>query len=472
MDTGVAMNWMRKRLGRLTPSPRSGIALALSAAMSFLSPQAQVLAQSRSVPIVRDAEIEALVRDYAEPIFRAAGLRSGIDIILVNDPAFNAFVAGQRMFINTGALMIAETPNEIIGVIAHEAGHLAGGHQERLRDQISRAQTMAIVAALLGIGAGAAGAATGNHSMAGLGGGIAAGGAEMARRGLLGYQRTEEATADRSALTYLEKTGQSPKGMIRTFERFASALSLSGSRADPYQLSHPLPRERIANLEELARRSPHYDKRDSLELQQRHDLARAKIAAFTEAPGAAARLYKRTPGLAAEYGDTISTYLYGNPGEALRKVDRLIQKSPNYPYFHELRGEILIRANRPQEAAAAFERATRLDPHKDPLLKTGHGQALLAVDRPEELRKAASILKSAIAADRENPASYFMLAQAEGRLGNIASAELATAEGHFFSGRFQEAKIFAARAQQKLKRGSPGWVRAQDIIDFTIPGKK
>src|SRR5690606_35795062 len=132
-----------------------------------------------------------------------------------------------------------------IGVIAHEAGHLAGGHQERLRTQIARAQTMQVVSALLGIGATVAGAATNNSGLAGVGSGIVAGGAELAQRGLLGYQRGEEVTADRSALTYLEKTGQSPRGMIRTFERFADALSLSGSRIDPYKISHPLPRERI-----------------------------------------------------------------------------------------------------------------------------------------------------------------------------------------------------------------------------------
>ncbi len=449
-----------------------GIAAVLSSAL-FFAPQSPAAAQAGRVPVVRDAEIEALVRDYADPVFRAAGLRPGIDIILVNDPAFNAFVAGRRMFINTGALMIAESPNEIIGVIAHEAGHLAGGHQERLRDQISRAQTMAIVAALLGIGAGVAGAASGQHNMAGLGAGLAAGGAEMARRGLLGYQRTEEATADRSALVYLEKTRQSPRGMIRTVERFASALSLSGSRVDPYQLSHPLPRERIASLDEAARRSPYYDKADPPELMLRHELARAKIAAYTQAPGTAARLYKRLKNpLAVQYGETISAYLYGNPREALGKVDELIRKSPNNPYFHELRGEILIKANRPADAAAAFERASRLDKHKDPLIKVGQGQALLASGKPGDIEKAVGIFKAAIAADRENPAAYFMLAQAEGRLGNVPGAELATAEAHFFRGNFQEAKIFATRAQSKLKRGSPGWLRAQDIISFTVPGKK
>ncbi len=439
-----------------------------------LTSTASVWAQSRAVPIVRDAEIEALVRDYARPIFRAAGLsKSGIDIILVNDSRFNAFVAGRRLFVNTGALMIAETPNEIIGVFAHEAGHLAGGHQDRLRQQLKKAQTIAIVSTLLGLGATAAGAASNSGALAGAGGAIAAGGAEAAMRGLLGYQRTEETTADRSALKYLRKTKQSPRGMIRTFERFASALSLSGSRTDPYKLSHPLPRERIANLSELAKKSPYYDKADAKNLQLRHDMARAKIAAFTQGQSAVARMFSKTKGsLAARYGDAITTYLYGNPAAALKKVDALIKASPKNAYFHELRGDVLIKANKAGAAAKAYSKATRLDPHRTGLLQAGYGHALVASGKPANLKKAVGVLKKAIAADRENPVSYHLLAQAQGRLGNIPEAELATAEGHFYSGKFQEAKIFATRAQLKMKKGSPGWLRAADIIKFKIPGKK
>ena len=431
-------------------------------------------AQSRSAPIVRDAEIEALVRDYARPIFQAAGLsRSGIDIILVNDPGFNAFVAGRRMFVNTGALMIADTPNEVIGVLAHEAGHLAGGHEDRLRQQFERARTMAIVASLLGIGATAAGAAANSGELAGVGGAIAAGGADAALRSLLRYRRSEETTADRSALEYLRKTRQSPRGMLKTFERFAAALSLSGSRADPYRLSHPLPRERIANLSILARESPYFDKPDSGGLQLRHDMARAKIAAYTQGPSAVTRLFRNNrKGIAARYGDAISTYLHGNPGAALKKVDALIAEAPKNPYFHELRGDVLIKSNKADEAAKAYARATNLDPHSTGLLQAGYGHALVASGHQANLKKAVGVLKKAINADRENPASYHLLARAEGRLGRIPEADLATAEGHFHSGRFREAKMFAARAQLKMKRGSPGWLRAADIIGFQIPGKK
>lgn len=466
---------MRNILYRLKCFPLLGrrLAVGLLALQFAAAPALTAYAQQQRLPIVRDAEIEALVRDYARPILQAAGLgKSGIEIVLVNDPSFNAFVAGRRIFINTGALLMSETPNEIIGVLAHEAGHIAGGHQERLRQQLARAQTMAIVAALLGIGATVAGAAADLPGLAQTGGGIAAGGGEMARRGLLGYQRTEETTADRSALTYLERTGQSAKGMLKTFSRFQNALALSGSRVDPYTVSHPMPRDRIANLEPLAKASPYFDRQDSAELQLRHDMARAKIAAYTQGQGSVARLLRNDPrGPAALYGDAILTYLYGNPRAALEKAEALAKSQPESPYLHELRGDILMKANRPAEAAEAYARAVRLDPARSGMLRVAHGQALLATGKPESVKKAIAELKKGLDSDRENASGYRYLAQAYGQLGEVAEAELATAEGHYYSGNYQEAKIFAARAQTRLKRGSPGWIRAQDIINYKQPKK-
>ncbi|KXF77286.1 peptidase [Paramesorhizobium deserti] len=450
--------------------PRKLVA-AVTAVTIGLSPVVQASAQSRSVPIVRDAEIEALVSDYATPIFKAAGLGSrGIRIVLVNNNSFNAFVDGRRIFINTGTLLQAETPNEVIGVIAHESGHLAGAHQQRLREQLRRAQTMAVIGMLLGMGATAAGAASGNSSVAGAGGGLALGGAEMAMRNLLSYQRTEEITADRSAVTYLERTGQSAKGMLTTFERFANALSLTGTRVDPYRISHPMPRERIANLETLAHKSPYFDKKDPESLQLRHDMMRAKIAAYTGASGGAMRIFRNNPrGTAARYGDAISTYLNGSPKSALAKMDALIKEQPKNPYFQEIRGEILLKANDPAGAAKAFQRAAALDPNKSSLIRMSYGRALMLTGSRDNMPAAIRELKAGIVRDPEFPAGYGYLAQAYGQMGDIGEAELATADMHYYSGNIQEARIFATRAQQKLKRGSPEWVRAQDIINSKKP---
>ncbi|MGD9912808.1 MAG: M48 family metalloprotease [Rhizobiaceae bacterium] len=447
---------------------------AVAALAVGLAAVGQAQAQT-NIPIVRDAEIEALVRDYARPILKAAGLsKSGIDIVLVNDDRFNAFVAGRRMFINTGALLMSETPNEIIGVLAHEAGHLAGRHQERLREQIARAQTMAVVAGLLGVGATIAGAATNSGGLAQAGTGIAAAGGEFARRGLLSYQRTEEATADRSAIKYLDATGQSAKGMLKTFERLQGSLALSGAQINPYEVSHPLPRDRIANLETLARNSPNFDRIDSAELQERHDMMRVKIAVNTQGQAAHRRLFRgrESTELAMQYGEAISTYLYGNQRSALAKADALVKVRPKNAYFHELRGDILIKANQPAEAAKAYATAAKLDPARSGILQVSYGQALLATGKPDSVRKAIDVINQGIDRDRENVSAYRFLAQAYGQVGDIADAELASAEGAFYSGAYQDAKVFAARAQMKFKTGAPGWVRAQDIINYKPPGKK
>lgn len=438
-------------------------ATALIAASSAMTSVSSASAQA-NVPIVRDAEIEALVRDYARPIFQAAGLNPSTDIVLVNDPSFNAFVAGRRVFINTGALLTSDTPNEIIGVIAHEAGHLAGGHQERLRQQLARAQTMAIVGTLLGIGAVAAGAATDNSEFARAGMGVATGSAEFARRGLLGYQRTEETTADRSAMKYLEATGQSGRGMVKTFQRFQGAMALSGARVDPYQVSHPMPRERIANLENLINGSPHSDTPDAPALQRRHDLMRAKIAIFTQGQSGLSRLTRKNfDPVAKQYGEAMSAYLFGSPKAAAAKADALIKAQPKNPYFNELRGDALMKANRPQEAADAYSRAVKLDPARSGILQIALGQAYLAMG---DQKKAVTVLKQGLARDKENAAGYQYLAQAYGQLGNVGEAELAIADQNFYNGQYFDAQVFATRAQQKLKRGSPAWLRAQDIISY------
>lgn len=444
--------------------------MAVMAAMSVAVTSAlPASAQSRggSVPIVRDAEIEALVADYATPILKVAGLSSrGIRVILVNSQSFNAFVDGRRIFINTGAIMQAETPNEIIGVIAHESGHLAGGHQERLREQLSRARNMAIIGMLLGVGAGVAGAASGSGNAAGAGAGIAMGSSEIAMRSVLNYQRTEEMTADRLAVNYLNATGQSTKGMLDTFERFASALSLTGTQIDQYRISHPLPRERIANLEELARKSPYFNKTDSPALQLRHDMARAKIAAYSGNMGALQRMFRNNPGgLPARYGNAITTFLNGSARAALPKFDALIREQPKNPYFQEMRGEVLLKANDPTGAAKAFQKAVSLDSRKSPLLRMSYGRAMMLTGAKASMPTAIKEIKAGIASDPEFPGGYGYLAQAYGQQGDMALADLATADMNYYSGKLQQAKIFAIRAQKKMKPGTPNWLRAQDIIN-------
>ncbi len=421
--------------------------------------------EKTSLPIVRDAEIESLIADYTKPVLKVAGLsRAGIEVILVNSPDFNAFVAGRRIFVNTGAITRTATPNELIGVLAHEIGHLAGGHQQRLREQMEHAKTMALVAGFLGAGVAVAGAASGSSGTAKAGAGLMTGGGAAAMRGLLSYQRGEEATADRSALIYLQKTSQSGKGLIETF-RTLDRNSLFSRGGSSYLSSHPAPQDRISALTSAAKDSPHYNRGDSAALQERHDMARAKIAAYGGGVGDVRRLFARNPrSRAALYGDAIATYLTGSTTSALSKMDSLIASEPKNPWFHEMRGQILMDAGRARESAAAFASADKLDRSNSGILKAEIGQALVTGGEPSQMQKAVSLIETGLQSDPLNFTAYRFLAMAYGKLGDVGRAQLATAEGYWQSGSYGEAKVFAMRARQSLKPGTPAARRAQDII--------
>jgi predicted Zn-dependent protease len=457
-------NRAKRRRSGLTGSLRLAGALALSAIVTLTTP-VTTSAQTR-VAVVRDAEIEALLQDYARPIFAAAGLTSqNIEIVLVNNRSFNAFVDGRRIFINTGALLLAETPGEIIGVLAHEAGHIAGGHQARLREQIARSQVLGVVGGLLGIGAVAAGSLSGSSGTAQAGAGLATASGSVAQRSLLNYRRGEEMNADQAAIRYLDATGQSGVGMLATFRRFQQGLALAGIQADPYELSHPLPRERIAMLEQLVTQSPYVNAPTPPVLQMRHDLMRGKIAANVGGQSAVDRAFNgNRSNIGWRYGEAIATHLAGAPGVALQKIDALIAEQPNNAYFHEVRGEILLGTQRERDAAASFEQATRLDSSNSGLIRAQRGFALSNSGDAGSLDQAIADLRAAISADPRNFNAYRQLAQAYDRAGDIANAELTIAEGHFHAGNRRDALVFAARAQQKFQQGTPGWIRANDIL--------
>ncbi len=454
------------RLSHLSLLMQRSMIVLLACAVT-ITPIVPAQAQGR-IPVVRDAEIEGLLLDYARPILKTAGLnRRGIEIILVNSPSFNAFVDGRRIFINTGAIAIAQSPNEIIGVVAHETGHLAGGHQHRIREQIARAKTLAVVGTLVGIGAAAAGSLSGTSGAAEAGGGLASAAPSIAQRSLLSYRRSEETTADRAAVKYLNATGQSSKGMLTTFKRFSQQRALAGVRSNPYESSHPLPRERIALMEELAKKSKHYNKKDSKTLQRRHDMARGKIAAYAGGAPAVGRVFRNDPNnVGARYGMAISSYLRGDTRKALAGIDKLIASNKSNPYLYEMKGEIYLAARQPKKAAAAFAKAVKLDKKKSAVIRGRLGFAYLSTGEKSQMKKAIRELRASISADQNNFSAYSYLSRAYAQSGDIANAELTQAEAYFRSGRVREAKTFAVRAQQKLKKGTPSWQRANDIVKY------
>jgi len=421
-------------------------------------------AKAKGPPLLRDTETEQLLRDYSRPILRAAGLeKQNIQVVIINDPSFNAFVAdGRRIFVNYGALLKSETPNQIIGVLAHETGHLAGGHLAKMRQQIANAQTQMIVAMLLGVGAAVAGA------KAGAGGGGAAAIAapqSMIMRTLLSYQRQQEESADKAGVKFLNATGQSAKGMYETFKRFQSESLFSAYGADPYMQSHPMPAQRVEALEGLAKSSPYWDKKDSPALQHRHDMMRAKVSGFMERTETVYRRYPMSDNsLPARYARAIATYLHGDPRSAIGQIDGLIKVEPANPYFYELKGQALLEGGRPTEAIAPFRKAVQLS-HQAPLIEMLLGQALVASDNKAYANEAISILKAALAREPEAALGYTQIAMAYGRKGDLADADLAAANAAYLRGDHKTARDLASRAKTRFPIGSPGWVRADDIVN-------
>ncbi len=429
---------------------------------------ATVSAQSGGHGVIRDTEIEHLLSDYASPIFNAAGISKGsIRIALIDDRTFNAFVtSGRRMFINIGALLDSKTPNEVIGVIAHESGHVAGGHLTLQREQMATAQMMAMAGLLIGAGAMVAGAGDRNASNGGVG--VMMGAQELAGRTLLSYQRGEEQAADRAAIKYLDMTAQSPKGLLDTFKRLSDDMMFKTTGVDPYLMSHPMPQDRIANLTAIAQASPHFNVKDSAELQARHDLMRAKLLGFVGKPDEVNRKYTISDtSVPARYAHAILNYRYKKTPEALAQIDDLIKARPENPYFWELKGQILLESGRSKEAVSALRRSIGLEPDAG-LIRSLLGRALLALGDASNVQDAVRELSNAAQREPEDADIWQSLSMAYGLQNNIGMAEYSAAQEAFLLGDQQSAVNHASKAKSLLPAGSPASIKADDILNFRV----
>jgi predicted Zn-dependent protease len=449
------------------PATRA-VALVTAAAVALGSIPARAQnGGNAGIPMIRDAEIEQLLRDYYAPIQKVAGLSNqNVKVVIINDKAFNAFVMdAHHIFVNAGALMEATAPNQLIGVFAHETGHIVGGHLSKMRQELANAQTAAIIAMLLGIGAVAAGARSNNSDLANIGGAVFTGPQAYIQNSLLAYQRAQEEQADRAGVRFLTMTGQSAKGMYDTFKRFADESLYSSRFVNPYAQNHPMPEERMAALAELVK-TPFWDKKDPPELQFRHDMMRAKLYGFIDRPDAVLRRYPMSnTSMPARYARAISTYRFGDMRDAIAEIDSLIASMPNNPYFYELKGQALLEGGHPAEAIAPLRRAVQLAP--DPaLIQILLAQALIGTNDAKVSDEAIGLLHAALIKEPESSDGYLQLAMAYGRKGDLAEADLASAQAAFARGDNKTARELAARAKERFPIGSPGWVRADDIVAF------
>jgi predicted Zn-dependent protease len=440
---------------------------ALSASSAAIAPAA-----AESLPLIRDTEIENLLRDYSRPIFKAAGLGAqNISIRIIKHESFNAFVLdGRNVFINSGTLLDAKTPNEVIGVIAHETGHITGGHMAALRARIARDQTKALLLTILGIGLMVGGAVSGGetaHEVAGAGSGVALGGNEMVMRSLLSERRSQESAADQAGIRYLDATHQSGRGMLETFERFAQQEYISASYQDPFVRTHPVAADRIAQLRERALKSPYYEVRDPPQLQLRHDMVRAKISGYLERAQVVGNRYPPSDNsLPARYARAIAHNCSGKCVEAMGEVDALLRDKPDNPYMWELKGNLLFWVGNYRDAIPALRKSLKLAGGEEPLIQVELAQAMLATEDASMLGESIALLRRADALDAENAITHHQLANAFYKQGLFPQADLEAAQANFVEGNVKQAKIFAKRALAKLPRGSPEWIRAEDIVNY------
>jgi predicted Zn-dependent protease len=430
------------------------LALAAYAAL------AQYAVADDSPDIIRDAEIENNIRIWATPIFNAAGLDpNAVHIYIINDPTLNSFVAGgQNLFMNTGTLLRAGRPNEIIGIMAHETGHIAGGHLVRFQEEMHDATVKAIIAMAVGAVAGAVG-----HSPDAMGGAMAAG-EGVGLRSYLSFSVAQEASADQAALKFLDASHQSAQGLLDFFLILEQEEFFSAQRQDPYLRTHPLTTQRVEYVREHVAQSPWSKVPDPPQWVANFDIIKAKLGAFLNAPGDTLAQYKADDNsVPARYARAIAYYRIPQLKDALANIDGLIHDYPDNPYFYELKGQMLFENGRVDEAVAPYEKAVELKPDT-PLLRIEAAQVELETNNPALLPKALSKLADAVHFESDNPDAWHFLAIAYGRSNNLGMAALALAEEGMANGNYRTAGQQADRAMKILPPG-PDQQRAQDIRD-------
>jgi len=416
-------------------------------------------APAQDLNYIRDAEIESTLRTFYTPILKAAGLDPMVvHIYLVNDARLNSFVAGgQNIFVNTGTITRSETPNQLIGIVAHETGHIAGGHLIRGEQAMHDASIESIIAMVVGAGIGAVG-----HN-AGAGGAAVLSGESVGIRSYLAFSVAQEATADQAALNFLDKTHQSSRGLLQFFQILEGQEILSGALQSPYMRTHPLTAQRIEYVKNHVDHSPYSDVPDPPDWIELHKRMKAKLVAFLSPPGQSLQQYPESDNsVAGRYARAVAYYRVPELKKSLLLIDGLIQEEPKNPYFHELKGQMLFENGRVRDAVGPYQESVRLAPDVA-LLRVELAQVEIETNDEAFNRDALTQLKSSVGFENRNPDTWRFLAIAYGRTGDIGNSALALAEQAMATGDKAMARQQAQRALKLLPAGSQGRLRAEDI---------
>jgi len=414
--------------------------------------------------LIRDAEIEATLRDWTDPILDVAGLvPEDVGIYIINDLSLNAFVAnGQRIHMHAGLLIAADNPGQIKGVIAHETCHIACGHTVT-RSQAARiASRPALVSIGLGIialaaGAGEAGAA------------LLASSQQFAALNFFIHTRAEEAMADTEAIRYLTELEQSAMGLVEFFEKYRYQEVLSEARRYPYFRSHPLAADRVRTTRTLAIEAGFQNVPPSEKELRQYQMMRAKLVGFLDVPARVFRDYPPTDtSPPARYARSVSALRVSDISAALSEIDILISEEPENPYFHELKGQILFEGGRPADSVSPLEEADRLLPGH-PLILISLARSYIARNAPGDVEAGEQALRDALISEPDNAFAWAQLAIALETQGLRAEAQLATAESAYHVGDYPRAYAFASRALRSLELDTPAGRRAADVRNATDP---
>ncbi|MEQ1497699.1 MAG: M48 family metalloprotease [Novosphingobium sp.] len=432
----------------------------LSVCIAMLAALALGIEPALAQGVLRDTETEALLRDLATPLVAVSGLDpDNVDVVLYGERSINAFVAGgQVIYINAGLIEAADTAEEVQGVIAHELGHITGGHVVN-DGGASAAAKISILSLILGGIAAAAGA--GDAAM-----GVMMAGQQAALGKYLAFSRAQEATADAAGAQFLSKAGLSGRGSIAFFKKLQNLEMRSGFRrtADSeFYSSHPMTSDRIATLEDTYRLDPAWARPADTAIEARFQRIKAKLLGYTAEPSRTFQAYPQSnQSVPAHYARAYAWHKEAFLDRALAECDALLAGAPDDPYFLELKGQILLESGRPQEALASLRRASEITGFS-PLIATLFGHALIATEDPANLAEAERVLKAALARDRDNPFGWYELSVIYGQRGDMARARLAAAEQQALQFNFPQALQSAEAAEAELPPGSPDWLRAQDI---------
>ncbi len=433
------------------------LALALLIALgAFVSP-------AGAQTVIRDAEIEEYMTEWFEPVYQAAGMSADqVKIVIVQDPMVNAFVAGgSNIFFYTGLLEKTDGPGEIIGVMAHELGHIAGGHLIRAREAMENASFEAILGSIIGVGAAIL---TGDGNAAGA---LGSAGSSMAQRKFLSYSRGFESSADQFALSTLNKASLDPSGLATFLEKLEAQELLPASQQSEYVRTHPLTRTRIESVTAGAQQSAANGKSYPAKWTDQHARMKAKLMGYI-APQQVSWTYDdRDTSIPALMARAIAAYRTNDVPLALKLTDQLIAREPDNAYFQELKGQMLMEFGRVPDALPYYQKAVSLKPRSG-LIRTalGHAQLETAGSDPAKLQKSIENLEAAMKYEPRAPRIHRLLATAYGRKGDDANARLHLAEEALLLRNKPYARAQAEAAVKSLPQGSRGWLRAKDIIAF------